>query len=174
MHLSFHLTLPPLQTFLTVGLGSPSVYLHILQNLRIWCLYYFSPFHYGQMFHVYVNVSLNLSKIFFYGGKSTCYLSLVCFPTLYNLFCKQRLMTPHTIYLGTLGLKSQDTCSNMKVSEHGNVKKSVSSVQSLSRVRLFATRWTTACQASLSITNSWSLLKLMSIQSVMSSYDWKT
>ena len=44
-----------------------------------------------------------------------------------------------------------------------------SSVQSLSRVRLFATPWTTACQASLSITNSQSLLKLMSIESVMPS-----
>ena len=43
------------------------------------------------------------------------------------------------------------------------------SVQSLSRVRLFATPWATACQASLSITNSWSLLKLMSIESVMPS-----
>ena len=38
-----------------------------------------------------------------------------------------------------------------------------SSVQSLSLVWLFATPWTTARQASLSITNSWSLLKLMSI-----------
>ena len=45
----------------------------------------------------------------------------------------------------------------------------VSSVQSLSRVRLFVTPWTTAHQASLSITNSWSLLKLMSIESVMPS-----
>ena len=36
----------------------------------------------------------------------------------------------------------------------------------LSHVRLFATQWTAACQASLSITNSWSLLKLMSIESV--------
>ena len=44
-----------------------------------------------------------------------------------------------------------------------------SSVQSLSRVRLFATRWTAAHQASLSITESWSLLKLMSIASVMPS-----
>ena len=42
-------------------------------------------------------------------------------------------------------------------------------VHSHSRVRLFATPWTTACQASLSITNSWSLLKLMSIESVMPS-----
>ena len=54
----------------------------------------------------------------------------------------------------------------------------VSSVQSLSRVWVFATLWTAACQASLSITNSWSLLtitnswsllKLMSIKSVMPS-----
>ena len=44
-----------------------------------------------------------------------------------------------------------------------------SSVQSLSTVWLFATPWTAAFQASLSITNSWSLLKLMSIKSVMPS-----
>ena len=44
-----------------------------------------------------------------------------------------------------------------------------SSVQSLSRARLFVTPWITACQASLSITNSRSLLKLMSIESVMPS-----
>ena len=40
---------------------------------------------------------------------------------------------------------------------------------SLSRVQLFGTPGTAACQASLSITNSWSLLKLMSIGSVMPS-----
>ena len=45
----------------------------------------------------------------------------------------------------------------------------ISSVQSLSRVRLFATPWTVAHQASLSITNSRSSLKLKSIESVMSS-----
>ena len=44
-----------------------------------------------------------------------------------------------------------------------------SSVQSLSRVPLFVTPWPAAHQASLSITNSWSLLKLMSIESVMPS-----
>ena len=44
-----------------------------------------------------------------------------------------------------------------------------SSVQSLSHVQLFAAPWTAACQASLSITNSQSLLKLMSIESVMPS-----
>ena len=44
-----------------------------------------------------------------------------------------------------------------------------SSVQSLSHVQLFATPWTAACQASLPITNSQSLLKLMSIEWVMPS-----
>ena len=43
----------------------------------------------------------------------------------------------------------------------------LSSVQLLSCVRLFVSPWTAAHQASLSITNSWSLLKLMSIESVM-------
>ena len=45
----------------------------------------------------------------------------------------------------------------------------ISSVQSLSRVRLFATPWTAAHQASPSITNSRSLPRLMSIESVMPS-----
>ena len=44
-----------------------------------------------------------------------------------------------------------------------------SSVQLLSRVRLFVTPWIAACQASLSITNSWSLLKLISTELVMPS-----
>ena len=43
------------------------------------------------------------------------------------------------------------------------------SLQLLSHVQLFATPWTAAHQASLSITNSWSLLKFMSIKSVMPS-----
>ena len=46
-------------------------------------------------------------------------------------------------------------------------KSQFSSVELLSRDRLFATPWTAARQASLSITNSRSLLKLMSIESVM-------
>ena len=49
------------------------------------------------------------------------------------------------------------------------VTESSSSLQSLSPVRLFVILWTTALQASLSITNSRSLLKLMSIESVMPS-----
>ena len=49
------------------------------------------------------------------------------------------------------------------------MKSTLSSTQLLSHVQLFATPWTAACQASLSITNYRSLLKLMSIESVMPS-----
>ena len=49
------------------------------------------------------------------------------------------------------------------------ILKKSSSVQSLSHVQLFATLWTTAHQASLSVTNSQSLLKLMSIELVIPS-----
>ena len=52
---------------------------------------------------------------------------------------------------------------------HGWGHTQFSSVQLLSRVQLFTTPWTAAFQASLSITNSWSLRKLMSIESVMPS-----
>ena len=50
-----------------------------------------------------------------------------------------------------------------------NYQEPISSLQSLSRVQHSATAWTAAHQASLSITNSQSLLKLMSIESVMPS-----
>ena len=49
------------------------------------------------------------------------------------------------------------------------ISSQFSSVQSFHRVQLFTTPWTAACQASLFITNSRSLLKLMSIESVMPS-----
>ena len=58
---------------------------------------------------------------------------------------------------------------HIKIRTSVSLRFSVSSVQSLSCVRLFATPWTVACQASLSTANSWTLLKLMSIESVMSS-----
>ena len=55
----------------------------------------------------------------------------------------------------------------MLVSAVQQRESAISSVQSLSRVRVFATPWTAARQASLSITNSPSLLRLMAIESVM-------
>ena len=60
-------------------------------------------------------------------------------------------------------------CISEPLSEMMGKGRGFSSVQSLSRVQLFATPWTAARQASLSITNSWSLPKLMSIESVMPS-----
>ena len=52
---------------------------------------------------------------------------------------------------------------------HSQMQSLMFSVQLLSCVRLFVTPWTAARQASLSITNSWRLLKLMCIESVMPS-----
>ena len=53
--------------------------------------------------------------------------------------------------------------------DRGAWQAQFSSVQSLSCVRFFTAPWTTARQASLSITNSWNLLKFMSTESVMPS-----
>ena len=58
---------------------------------------------------------------------------------------------------------------SQRVGHHSNFTFTFSSVQSLSHVRLFVTPWTTTRQASLSITNSQSLLKLTSIELVMPS-----
>ena len=60
-------------------------------------------------------------------------------------------------------------CPSPTPEVHPNHYMIITSVQSLSHVQLFATPWTAAHQASLSIANSQSLLKLMSIESVMPS-----
>ena len=57
----------------------------------------------------------------------------------------------------------------LELNEFGKVAGSVRSVQSLCRIQLFATPWITAREASLSITNSRSSLRLTSIESVMPS-----
>ena len=64
--------------------------------------------------------------------------------------------------------KTTDTGSSYHHFIHSDIL-SVSSVKLLSSVQLFATPWTAACQASMSITNSQSLVKLMSFESVMPS-----
>ena len=67
-------------------------------------------------------------------------------------------------------IRTPKPLTNYKLYESAyNKMYQFSSVQSLSRVRLFVTPWTAAHQASLSITNSRSLPKLMSIESVMPS-----
>ena len=73
------------------------------------------------------------------------------------------------IYISLGTITTLDTWKALKERKNKAGFVTISSVQSLSHVRLFATSWTAAHQASLSITNSWSLLKLMSIKSVMPS-----
>ena len=86
----------------------------------------------------------SLSSRIMCSGKKSTLLSVRCFFCFYSSF--QRLG---------------------KFCYHRKVFPKV--VQLLSRLRLFATPWTAACQATLSITNSQSLLNLMSIESVMPS-----
>ena len=78
---------------------------------------------------------------------------------------------PYSTYSKRWGKKADEiaTCLLRSALLSDPCSVQFSSVQSLSRVRLFATPWITACQASLSITNSWSLHTLMSIESVMPS-----
>ena len=64
-------------------------------------------------------------------------------------------------------LEDLNLTKKKRVNSYTNTQ--TSSVQLLSRIQLFVTPWTAAHQASLSITDSWSLLKLMSIESVMPS-----
>ena len=84
--------------------------------------------------------------------------------------CWSRLPFPTLRDLATQGLNTSPALiGRLFTTVAPNYLIQFSSVQSLSRVRLFATPWTAACQASLSITNFQSLLKLMSIESVMPS-----
>ena len=88
-------------------------------------------------------------------------LSKLHFNPLTPVRCKTHEFT-------TISLSSPTSCLTAFLS-HLKFNLHFSSVQSLSRVRLFATPWITARQASLSITNSRSSLRLMSIESVMPS-----
>ena len=65
--------------------------------------------------------------------------------------------------------KSWLKTQHSKNEDHGIQSRKFSSVQSLSHAQLLGTPWTAARQASLSKTNSWSLVKLMSIESMMPS-----
>ena len=76
-------------------------------------------------------------------------------------------MDPEIIILSELSQKATNTYLMCSV-QSSSVAQS-SSVQLLSHVQLFVTSWTAAHQASVSIANSWSLLKLMFIESVMPS-----
>ena len=98
-----------------------------------------------------------------------------CFTMLYYFLLHNKVNPPY-IYIHSLcsGFPKMATNYQLLFSTRNensslSLESELSSVQSLSCVQLFAIPWTTARQASLSITNSWSLLKLMSIESVMPS-----
>ena len=101
-------------------------------------------------------------------GVGSLFLLQGIFPTLWMnsglLHCRQILY--HVSHQGSLIKKSLDTFCHSK---NFTIFSQFSSVQSLSRVRLFATPWIAARQASLSTTNSRSSLRLASIESVMPS-----
>ena len=88
----------------------------------------------------------------------------MCF-ILKSILSDMSIATPASFSLYLHGISF--SCPSLSLSRW--VSCQFSSVQSLSRVRLFATPWITACQDSLSITNSQSSLKFTSIESVMPS-----
>ena len=96
--------------------------------------------------------------------KDQTQVSLYCRQILYHL---SHQGSPSLIGGDQLRIKAHQGPINTRGSQEFQQKGR--SVQSLSRVQLFETPWTAAHQASLSITNSGSLFKLMSIESVMPS-----
>ena len=93
--------------------------------------------------------------------------ALVMFTSLTETLSEQHNYFANTYISICFGLKINLTVISIKYFPF--IEELFSSVQSLSRVRLFVTPWTAARQTSLSITNSRSLPKLMSIESVMPS-----
>ena len=80
---------------------------------------------------------------------------------------QEALPDVHGLDLSSVNLLPPHSSPLSPLSPLLRVRGGVVAVQSLSRIQLFATPWTAARQACLSFTISWSLLKLMSIKSVM-------
>ena len=107
----------------------------------------------------HINTGLSL----FYSGSSLLMNIKVFF--FFPFFCYKMMRLSYTPLYTFFFFNSRKWYCQVK----GHATETLGSVQLFSRVRLFATLWTAAHQASLSITNSWSLLKFMSIKSVMPS-----
>ena len=90
-----------------------------------------------------------------------CYYVVLCFIAESEEELKSLLMR--------VKVESEKVGLKLNIQKTNMASGSISSVQSLRHVQLFVTLWTGAYQASLFITNSWSLLKLMSIEWVMPS-----
>ena len=111
-------------------------------------------------------------------GSNSCQLNRWCHPTIsyyvLSVFsCPRSFPASGSFPLSQLfasggqSIRASASASVLPMNIQGYFP--FSSVQSLSSVRLFVTPWTAARQTSLSITNSWSLLKLMSVDLVMPS-----
>ena len=120
---------------------------YVLLKLLLLKLFTISIQTYGQCFH---NSQISQLKIYLKVKKEMlCQVSYLNYP-IFNILAQLVQSIVHQL---------------LSV----NKTHQFSSVQSLICIRLFATPWTAARQASLSITNSWSLLTVMSITSVMPS-----
>ena len=114
-------------------------------------------------------------ELSFTGYVVCTYFLPVCslfFYSLYQVFSRAEVFSldkNNFLYLITRYLRKNVSKIKLFLRIPRSLSPQFSSVQSLSRVWLFATPWIAARQASLSITNSQSLLKLMSIESVMPS-----
>ena len=111
----------------------------------------YSLFLYCSFYHYIVSSSLSLFTTF--------KVYFVRYEHCYNHFLVISSYMKYLFHTFTLNLCVSSALKWVSHMQHIQL----SSVQSLSRVQLFGTPWTTACQASLSITNSRSLPKLMSI-----------
>ena len=79
------------------------------------------------------------------------------------------LSCPPPGHLPTPGIKpTSPVAPELHVEPPAKLQRQLQSAQLLIHVQLFVTSWTAACQASLPINNSWSLLRLMSIEEVLS------
>ena len=113
--------------------------------------------------HILTNVRCLIrfeSNLLDFPGIKLCHLGIIIFlPSFWVLYLYVLLLSIHIDY------STQKNGGSYKII----ALIAFSLVQSLNRVQLFATPWTAECQASLSISNSQSLLKLMSTKLVMPS-----
>ena len=129
-------------------------------------------------YFLYKLIWTNILGYFFFNFLFKHYFHDVVIPMLccvWSLSCVQLFVTPVDCILLGSSLHGNPQGKNTGVGCHVflqgiyQLSHQFSSVQSPSHIQLFATPWTAACQASLSITISWSSLKLTSIESVMPS-----
>ena len=96
-------------------------------------------------------------------------LLILCYTGLFSLWYRRAEVQSETVW-GCSFPSTNPPCIALRCElTRGASLVVIAVVQLLSHVRLFATPWTEACQASLPFTISWSLFKLMSIKSVMPS-----